>query len=400
MITVAQAIAILAGAVAPGETEEVPVGEAAGRVLARDVRTDVDWPPFDTSAMDGYAVRLSDFLDAGTVLAERTELVPAGAVPPPPLSPGECARVMTGAPLPAGTEAIVPIERALRENGRVRFGETPAAGAHVRRRGESVAAGASLLTAGDRLSPAQVALAALAGAEPLTVFRKPRIAVAVTGNEIVPPGQRPGPGQLRDSNGPMILSLSRARGSLVRALGPVRDEAGAVERLFAAAGEEEDFLVTTGGVSAGDLDLLPDIARRNGFTILFHKVAVRPGKPIACGRRGKTLWFGLPGNPVSASVTFHLFVRHAMDLAEGDARPGLRRVTARLSREAKGAGSREVYRDCLLTDWEGENRAEPLDSAGSHDIAAHARANSLLRIPAGTASLPAGGRAECLMFER
>lgn len=398
MITVAQAIAVLDEAVAAGATEEVPLRDAGGRVLARDVHSDVDWPPFDTSAMDGYAVRLSDLSARGVLLSERAQTVPAGAAPPGPLSPGECVRVMTGAPLPVGTEAIVPLERAFRERGGIRLEEVPGPGMHVRRRGESVRAGASLLKAGARLSPTQVALAALAGAEPLTVFRRPRVAVAVTGDEIVAPGERPGPGKLRDSNGPMLISLCRARGYSVRALGQVRDETEAVERLFGVAGEEDGFLITTGGVSAGDKDLLPELARRGGYEILFHKVAVRPGKPIACGRRGQALWFGLPGNPVSASVGFHVFVRHALDRAEGDARPGPRRVTARLSGEARGGG-RETYRDCLLTNDHGENRAQPLVSAGSHDIAAHARANALLRIPADTPSLPAGETAECLMLE-
>jgi len=399
VIVVGEALAILERTIAAGETEEVSVSEGAGRVLAREIVSDVDWPPFDTSAMDGYAVRLSDVPAAGTALAERAGVVAAGAVPPSPLSPGESVRVMTGAPIPEGTEAIIPVEQAVRESGGVRFGEVPPAGAHIRRRGESVAAGTPLLPKGTRLLPAQVALCALSGADPVKVFRRPRITVAVTGDEVVAPSERPGPGQLRDSNGPMLLSLCRARGWPARARGPVRDEPDAVARLFAEAGNEEDFLITTGGVSAGDLDLLPELARRSRFEILFHRVAVRPGRPIACGRRGKTFWFGLPGNPVSASVAFHLFVRYALDRAEGDARPGASRVTARLAREARGGGSREVYRDCLVTSEEGGNRAEPLPSSGSHDLAAHARANALLRIPAGAGSLAAGSPVECLLLD-
>ncbi len=400
MITVAQALTLLEENVPAGPAEEVTVSEALGRVLAREVRSDVDWPPFDMTAMDGYAVRLADLSPVGTALKERPELVAAGEDPQDSLGAGEAVRVMTGAPLPEGTEAIVPIEQARRGGGWVLFEALPSRGAHIRRRGESLAAGNLLLPAGKRLSATDVALAALAGCDPIRVAARPRVTIAATGNEVVTPSDSPGRGSLRDSNGPMLLSLCRSRNWPSRMLPPVPDRADAVEKLFARAGEVEDFLVTTGGVSAGDLDLLPEAAKRQGFEILFHRVAVRPGKPIAFGRRGKTFWFGLPGNPVSASVTFHLFVRYALDLREADASPGVPRVCARLAREARASGSRETYQDSLLTNEAGENRVEPLPSAGSHDIATHARANVLLRIPAETRGLEAGSPAECLLLQR
>lgn len=398
MITVAQALAILEEHVPAGPVEEVAVSEAAGRVLAREVRSDVDWPPFDTTAMDGYAVLLADLPEAGKALKERPGLVAAGGDPQGPLRAGETVRVMTGAPLPEGTEAIIPIEQARPEDGWVRFEALPSRGAHIRRRGESLAAETSLLPPGKRLSATDVALAALAGSDPITVTARPRVTIATTGNEVVAPSERPGRGALRDSNGPMLRSLCRQRNWPSRMLPPVPDRADAVEKLFARAGEVEDFLVTTGGVSAGDLDLLPEAAKRQGFEILFHRVAVRPGKPIAFGRRGGTFWFGLPGNPVSASVTFHLFVRYALDLWERDARPGALRVCGRLAREVRAHGPRETYQDCLLTNERGEIRVEPLASAGSHDIATHARANGLLCIPAETGGLEAGSIADCLLL--
>jgi molybdopterin molybdotransferase len=369
-------------------------------VAARDVRSDVDWPPFDTSAMDGYAVRLADLSTPDSTLAERSGLLAAGDRPAPPLSAGEAVRVMTGAPIPEGTEAIVPVEDVRREGGRIAPTSPSRPGDHIRRRGESVAAGTILVARGRRLSPADVALAALAGADPLAVHRRPRVTIAVTGNELVPASRKPGPGQLRDSNGPMLEALCRAGGWPAATHPRVADEERAVRHLFAEAGKGEDVLVTSGGVSAGDLDLLPEEAQRAGFQILFHRVAVRPGRPVAFGRRGRTLWFGLPGNPASTSVCFHLFVRHALDLLEGSAAPGPDFRPARLSREIALRGRRETYRDAILETAGAESRVAPVESRGSHDLAAHARANALIRIPAETDRLPEGSLVDCLVLER
>jgi molybdopterin molybdotransferase len=239
-------------------------------------------------------------------------------------------------------------------------------------------------------------LAALAGAEPLPVRRRPRVSIAVTGDELVPASAIPGQAQLRDSNGPMLAALCRARGWPAATLPAVPDDEDAVRRLFGEAGRAEDVLVTSGGVSAGDLDLLPEHAERAGFELLFHGVAVRPGKPIAFGRRGATLWFGLPGNPVSTSVCFHVFVRAALDSLEGADPAGPDFVQALLTRDIRLRGKRETYRDARLEVVEGENRVAPLDSRGSHDLAAHARSNVLIQVPAGTERLAAGSLVDCL----
>ncbi len=395
MITVAEALAIVRRACAPGPIEKVPLSDALGRVLAADVRTDVDWPPFDTSAMDGYAVRVADAQGA-RALAERSGPVAAGDLPPAPLAPGEAARVMTGAPLPAGTEAVVPVENARRENGTVAALSAPRPGEHVRRRGESIRAGSTLVARGRRLGPADLALAALAGADPVEVHLRPRVTIAVTGNELVRSSEKPGPGQLRDSNGPMLAALCRARGALAASRAAVADEGAAVRGLFTAAGRSEDLLVTSGGVSAGDFDLLPAEAERSGFEILFHGVAMRPGKPVAFGRRGRVLWLGLPGNPVSTSVCFRLFGWMALDALEGVERPGPAFVSARLTRGVSVRGRRETYRDASLSAVDGELRVEPLGSLGSHDLAAHARSNALIRLPPEAETLAAGAIVECL----
>ncbi len=398
MISVEEALSIIAASVTPGEEERIPLEEALGRVLARDVVSDMDWPPFETSAMDGYAVRLADVSRPGDPLLERAETVSAGDAPPGRMRPGEVVRVMTGAPLPDATEAVIPVESARRQEGRVVFEIAPAPGAHIRRRGESIRRGSRVIGAGRRVTPGDIALAALAGADTLPVFAQPRVSIAATGNELVPAGEKPRPGQIRNSNGPMLVSLCRAGGWAAAARRPVADEAAGIAALFDSAGKQEDVLVTSGGVSAGDSDLLPEIARQQGFEILFHGVAVRPGKPVAFARRGGTFWFGLPGNPVSSSVCFHLFVRFALGRLEGDPRPGAPRVAALLARDLPAGGARETYRDAILTNDGGIESVEPLASAGSHDIAAHARANALIRVPANSGPWPAGSPVECLLL--
>ena len=399
MISVAEAYDILDSAVGSLGVETVSLADAPGRVAAADVVADVDWPPFHTSAMDGYALRAEEVTADGASLRERAGLVAAGDPPPPPLAAGEAVRLMTGAPLPEGADAIVPIEESRRDAGRVSFDRAPKSGAHLRRRGESVSRGTVLLHAGDRLRPAAVALAALAGADPISVRRRPRVAIAATGNELVAAGETPAAGQLRDSNGPMLDALCRARGWPISRRETIADEEVAVARLFENSGDA-DVLLTSGGVSAGDLDLLPGAAERAGWEILFHRVAVRPGKPVVLARRDDRFWFGLPGNPVSASVCFHLFVRRALDRMEGVRSPGAPSACARLTRALPPQGPRETYRDALFTVGENGARVEPLATGGSHDIATHARADALIRVPAGSAQLAEGSVVTCVLLER
>ncbi len=399
MLTVAQALSVLAGAIIPGGEEEIGLEDTSGRVLARDVLSDVDWPPFETSAMDGYAVRVAD-VRPGADLPEAPGLVAAGSSPPSPLPPGHVVRVMTGAPLPPGTEAIVPVEHVVRQDGRVRFDAAPRPGAHIRHQGESIRAGARLVPAGRRLHPADVALAALAGHDPLRVFRAPRVTVAVTGDEIVRGAAALEPGRLRDSNGPMLLAECAALGWRARRGAAVPDTPAGVERLFGEAGEREDFLITTGGVSAGDLDLLPAAAVAAGFEILFHRVGMQPGKPIAVGHRRGVFWIGLPGNPVSAAVGFHVFAREALARFEGDSEPAAPRVSALLSRALDSSGERDRFHDATLDRSGSELRVTPLRTTGSHDLEAHGRANALVHVPAGSGRLPEGTAVSCLLFTR
>jgi molybdopterin molybdotransferase len=196
----------------------------------------------------------------------------------------------------------------------------------------------------------------------------------------------------------MLAALCEARGWRPRRLANAADDESGLADLFSAGASGVDVLITSGGVSAGDLDLVPRVAERQGFEILFHGVAMRPGKPVAFGRRGETLWFGLPGNPVSSSVTFHLFVRYALDCLEGSARPGARRACLALAADLRRGGARETYLDAKISEDGGVLRVTPLLTAGSHDIRTHAGADALIRIPADAERQAAGAVVECVLL--
>jgi molybdopterin molybdotransferase len=361
------------------ETERVALSSAVGRTLAESVAGDLDVPPFDTTAMDGWAVRAAD-ASAGALLRD-VGAVGAGAAPARPLEPGEALKVMTGAPLPSGADAVVPVEEAALDGERVRVEKAPKPRAHVRTRGEVIAKGEKLLEPGRRLSAADLAVAAAAGRSDVRVARRPRVAVLVTGDEIVPPHGMPGPAQIRNTNGPLLVAALQAAGAEALDLGVARDREDALEdAVTGALASGIDALLTTGGVSAGDWDLLPGVLGRLGAEVLFHKVALRPAKPLLFARLGPALVFGLPGNPVSTAVAFDMFVRSALRKMTGISPAGPHFVEARLSSPVKNKGprlalhpARAVHEGVLLT-------AAPLATKGSHDLAAHARANSLLRL--------------------
>ena len=388
MITVAEALDRIDREIAPLPAELVPAAASGGRVLAADVPADGDYPSFDTTAMDGYAVA-----GPGPAWRDRAGTIAAGAAPAPALSPGEAARVMTGAPVPAGTDGIVPVEDAELSGAELRARTAPAPGAHIRRRGEVFRAGDVLLRAGERLAPETVLLLATAGADPVAVVRRPAVAVAATGAELVAPGTAPSAGQIRNGNGPALAAALAKRGIAARGSAPVPDDVEVLAAFFAETGEA-DLVLTTGGVSAGDYDRTVEAAERAGFRVLFHRVMVRPGMPIAFGRRGRTYWFGLPGNPVSALTTYAVFVEPALDRFEGIRRE--RFVVARLVSSVRGKAGREVYRDAILSARNGDLFVAPLPSHGSHDIRAQARRNALLVVPDEGTDWKSGEPMRCL----
>ena len=361
--------------------ETVPLDGAAGRVLAEAVAADLDLPPFDTTAMDGWAVRAADVASAPALLRVAGGTVGAGGSGPP-LAPGTALKVMTGAPMPEGSDAVVPVEEAEDRGAEVRLLASPKAGAHVRRRGEVIARGEALLEPGRRLSPADLVLLASAGRGAARVARRAKAAVLVTGDEIVPPSSRPGPAQIRNTNGPLLVAALGRLGAEVEDLGTSRDDRAALSAALRSVLERDvDLLLTTGGVSAGDFDLVPAVLEALGVEARFHKVAIKPAKPVFFGTRGRTLVFGLPGNPVSAAVAFDLLVRPALRKASGLSPALPAPDEARLTAPVANKGARLAFHPARLARTEGRLLAEPIRSKGSHDVLAHARANGLLVLP-------------------
>jgi molybdopterin molybdotransferase len=390
VISVAEALEIVSREASPLDLEDVPLSRAGGRILASAVSADADFPPFDTTAMDGYAVRPGD--DPGCARV-RGETAAAGSRPPEALGPGEAVRVMTGAPVPEGTVGIVPVEQARRNGGVITWDAPLPPGLHVRRRGEVFRRGDPLIAAGVRLNPERIVLCAGAGRDPVPVLRRPRAIVLPTGNELVPAAAQPAAGQIRNGNGPGLIAALARRGVEAQERPPAADRREDIRRELEAT-NDFDLVLTTGGVSAGDFDETVEAASEADFSVLFHRVAVKPGMPVAFGRRRRTLWFGLPGNPVSALTTFELFAGAALARFEGRSVPTT--VAARLLRPIVRKAAREGALDARLTLCDGRAEVEPLESHGSHDVRTSASRNALLFAPAGRSRIEEGEIVPCL----
>lgn len=414
MIDLATALELVERTATPLRPRRRRLLDAGGAVLAAAVVADVDSPPWDRAMMDGFAVRDVDFAPDGAEIVDLEVVadLAAGDVTGLEVRPGRCARIMTGAPLPPGADAVVPIERALegtagaRAGGRVRLLDAAfRPGQHVARRGAAFRRGQEVLPAGTRLGAAAVGLAAEAGATHVMASPRVRVAILQTGSELVSHEAVPAYGQTRNSNGPMLAAAVAALGAepILQGIAPDRPEPlrAAIAQALAA-----DVLVLSGGVSAGDLDLVPGVLARCGVTEVFHKVRLKPGKPVWFGvlRRpadeSPTLVCGLPGNPASSLVCFELFVRPAVCILAGRPRDQWHRprVTARLAAAAKAPPDRPVYLPCRLARDASGWQAEPLPWTGSSDLLGLARADGLLALPAGAGTLAAGSPVEVALL--
>lgn len=413
MIDVAEAVRLIEQTAVPLPPRRVRLETATGGLLAGDVVADIDSPPWDKAMMDGFAVSAADFAAAEST----TEIVDlevvadlaAGDAASLTIRPGSCARIMTGAPVPAGTDAVVPIERAVdgsasvHAGGRVRLCEPRfRSGQHIGRRGGSFRAGETVLVSGSRLGPAQIGLAAEAGASHVQLLAPPRVAIIATGSELVPADTFPAHGQIRNSNGPMLAAAVAAAAAEPIGLGIAGDKPEPL-RAAIAQGLAADVLLLSGGVSAGDYDLVPDTLAAAGVDQVFHKVRLKPGKPVWFGvlRRAQaapTLVFGLPGNPVSTLVCFELFVRPALAIAAGLPRDRWHRprLTAALTGKAKGNPDRPVYHPCTIAGTAEPPLATPLPWGGSADLLGLSRANGLMLLPAGCGQLESGSEVEVI----
>lgn len=369
----------------PLALETVALDQAAGRILAEPALARVDLPPFPSSAMDGFAVRAED--TPGTLLI--TARVAAGRPAAGPLIRGTAAAVATGGVVPEGADAVVPVEQVVEHETHVEIGVLPKTQAHIRPQGGDVRTGDLVAEAGVRLGPVQIGALAAAGVAEVRCARRPRVAVLATGTELRSPGELLAPGEIFESNRPMIAAALAQVGAKVEVLPTVGDDDDA-HRAALERGLEADVLVTSGGVSMGPHDLVRRIAAELGVEEVFWGVAVKPGKPLSFGARGATLVFGLPGNPVSSLVASFVFVSPALLALQGAADPGpaygLGRTCTALARNA--------YRDEFVRARQTLDEAgvllEPVSGQESHMIVRAASADALVHVPRGTGELAAG----------
>ena len=369
----------------PLPAEPVPIAQAGGRVAAEDVRARVDLPPFASSAMDGFAVRADDLPASLQVVGESA----AGGPHNGRLAVGKAVIISTGAVVPDGADAVVPIELVVRQENSVEISSAAAPGAHVRPRGGDVAAGDVVVPAGARLKPARLAAAAASGVAEVSCRRRPRVAVLATGSELVAPGEPLRPGQIYEANGLMLASALAAAGAEVVTDPPAADDE-AVLRKALERGLAGDVLVTSGGVSVGEHDLVRAVELELGVEELFWRVSIKPGKPVSFGVRGETLVFGLPGNPVSALVGCELFVKPALRALQGLTDPLPRFEPGRLSVGLRRNEERDEFVRARSRVDADAVVLEPVVGQESHMIVRSAAADALVHVPRGNGELASG----------
>ena len=384
MIPVADAIQIVLSQTSTLSAESVPLSDALARILAENIVADTDLPPFDRAQMDGYAVRAADVVKTPARLRIVGESA-AGVGWHNEMNTGEAVRIMTGAPVPSGADAVQQVELTREVNGAglVEILESVEAGRSIVRQAQEIKRGETVLRAGDDINAQTIATLASFGYAQVKVGQRPRVAVMATGSELVDVDQKPARDQIRDSNNYTIEAYAKLAGATVERLPLAGDDTEQLKKQIAAAVERSDALITSGGVSMGVYDFTKAALKELGAEIFFERVALRPGKPTVFARIGKTLVFGLPGNPVSVAVTFNLFARTALRAMQGSTQPTLRPETAVLARSVKGSAERESYLPAILrTDEKGTLLAEPLKWGGSSDFVAFARTTALINVPA------------------
>jgi len=394
MIPFDDAVRIMIERVHALDATRVPLAEALGCVLADDVASDVDMPPFDKSAMDGFAVVAADLAEVPRSLRV-VEDIPAGSVPTCVVKPGECARIMTGAPVPEGADAVVMVEDTSpgSTSDLVRFNKPVVSGRNVCVRAEDVAVGDIVLHAGHEVRPPEVAVLAACGCSQVSVIRKPSVAVLSTGNEVVPIHRTPDAGQIRDANSHYVVARLGRMGIAVTALGIAADEPAALKAAL-AEGMEHDVLAVSGGVSMGDYDLVPGLLKELGAELFFEKVAMQPGKPTVFGRCGRTAVFGLPGNPVSVLTAGELFLVPAVRKMMGFQRLHTPRRTATLTARVKHRTGRIAHVPGIVAETEDGWTVQPLTYHGSAHMHALRAANCLIVLPADVAVVDAPAAVE------
>lgn len=408
MRSVEEQLVHILGQLAPMPGLDVQLTEAQGCLLARDVVAPLDLPPWDNSAMDGYAVRIADVTGASPEFPAELDVIDdiaAGAVSSRVVKPGTCARIMTGAPVPEGTEAIVAVEQTDRGTRRVKIETEPSEGQFIRLRGSDVATGQLLLTAGTEIGSAQIGMLAAIGVSRVEVHPKPRVVVISTGSELVEPGQPLGPGQIYESNSYMLAAAAREAGAVAYRIGMVHDDEELVLSTIEEQTSRADLIVTSGGVSAGAYDVVKGVLSRLG-TVEFGGIKMNPGKPQGFGFIGGEAFgdgvpiFTLPGNPVSSYVSFEVFVRPAIRRLRG-LTPERRAVTqATISVDMSSPGGKTQFaRGWVVPSGAyGLPEVHPVGGAGSHLLAGLSQSNCFIVLGEDVTEVKAGEQVNIMRF--
>ena len=393
MIDISKAIKLIDRNIGTLGSEKVALADAVGRVLREKIVADTDLPPFDRSQMDGYAVVAADTANAPASLQLVGESA-AGHGWHKTLKRGQAIRIMTGAPVPKGADAVQKIELTREHDGLVQIVERTEKGRFIVRKGAEIKKGKTIFGPGEFVTDNMIATLASFGYAKVRVGKAPRVAILGTGSEIVDIARKPGRDQIRNSNSVMLDVLCRQCSATTDVLPIVKDDVTGLKMTIKAAAKKADILVITGGVSVGKYDHTKSALAELGAEIFFDKVRLKPGKPAVFARLGKTLIFGLPGNPVSASVTFHLFVRRAILKMQGAVQPAAKSGVAVLGIDGRGAKERDTYLpSAVATDEQGRLIATPLRWLGSSDFIGFSRAEALVFVPRGQV-LKAGDTAE------
>jgi molybdopterin molybdotransferase len=397
MITVDQALEIVLARAAPLGVETIQLELAHNRILAEDILADINLPPFDRARMDGYAVRSADAAVAPARLRIVGEIA-AGASFDEKIKSGEAVKIFTGAPMPDGADAVQKIEVTESDGDYVTLNEAVMPGQFITPRASEMSAGAIVARSGREIGPAEMAALASFGYANVKVGRRPRVAIISTGSELVDVSTSPSGPQIRNSNSYTLAAYAERAGAIVDNLGSVEDTPQATRDALSKAARGRDVVITSGGVSMGDYDLVKAALLEIGAKIHFDKVIIRPGKPTVFAERDQTFFFGLPGNPVSTSVTFNVFARIALRKMQGDFAPSLPTVRAKLTSPLKDASSRRSYLPASLRILDGAAIAEPLKWGGSSDLVAFMNANALIIVGEQMHEIEAGEAVDVMML--
>ncbi|MGE5225393.1 MAG: gephyrin-like molybdotransferase Glp [Planctomycetaceae bacterium] len=379
---------------------ELPLTDAYGCVAAEDIRSAIDLPEFASSAMDGFAVRAADVATASPARPVELKVVGRAMIgqrPDATVGAGEAVKIATGAPIPAGADAVIPIENAEDREDRVLLLEAAETGRHVRPRGEDVREGDVLVPGGKRLGPPELGLLANAGVPHPLVHPRPRVIVFSTGDELIPPTETPSFGQVRDSNAYTLFGALREAGAIPTLAGIVKDDPDSLKELVFSYEIQADAFMSSGGVSVGERDVVKAAFFRRG-DVEFYKVAMQPGMPQGFGLVEGKPFFGLPGNPVSVFVSFELFVRPALMKMMGRQNLGRPEIQATLTEEVRGPKGKAQFARVEVSRGADGWVATPVGGRGSNLISTIARANGLAVIPQGTDVAEAGSKVRVMLF--